>query len=131
MVNLSENNPSINLHWLIDRIEKEREKASRSIIFSQNRNLVHSLYGMCKEKFGDQYPQFDDIDDQVKNHIIREFGKSDGITRLLFATIAFGMGIDCKDLHEIIHYAPPLRILMIIVKKQGEQEETTSKAMLF
>eukprot|EP00794_Sanderia_malayensis_P001809 gene1809-2027_t len=116
LINLTENNQCGNLSWLLDRIEKEGKKASRAIVFSQNRNLVHSLYGMCEEKFGEQYPHYDerpydmfhaDIDNQIKEHIIREFGKSDGVIKLLFATVAFGMGIDCKDLHEIIHYGPP------------------------
>ena len=34
-------------------------------------------------------------------------GKSDGSVRVVFATTAFGMGVDCKGLYNIIHFGPP------------------------
>ena len=30
-----------------------------------------------------------------------------GFVGVVFATISFGMGVDCKGLHTIIHYVPP------------------------
>jgi superfamily II DNA helicase RecQ len=32
----------------------------------------------------------------VKNHILDEFSKSEGHLRVLIATIAYGMGVNCK-----------------------------------
>ena len=32
---------------------------------------------------------------------------SDGAVRVLFATTAFGMGVDCQDLDLIAHFDPP------------------------
>lgn len=41
-----------------------------------------------------------------KNDILKSFQSENGTIRLLIATIAFGMGIDCKGVHRIIHYGP-------------------------
>ncbi|XP_066920555.1 ATP-dependent DNA helicase RecQ-like [Clytia hemisphaerica] len=44
---------------------------------------------------------------EIKERIIKAFQDPDGMVRILIATIAFGMGIDCKDLHRIIHFGVP------------------------
>ena len=35
-----------------------------------------------------------------------DFTNENGIVRVLIAIITFGMGIDCKGLHTVIHYGP-------------------------
>ena len=42
----------------------------------------------------------------VKDNIIDSFPKKDGCVRVLFATIAFGMGIDAKGVTSVIHVGP-------------------------
>uniref|UniRef100_A0A7M5VDP9 DNA 3'-5' helicase n=2 Tax=Clytia hemisphaerica TaxID=252671 RepID=A0A7M5VDP9_9CNID len=44
---------------------------------------------------------------EIKERIIKAFQDPDGMVRILIATIAFGMGIDCKNLHRIIHFGVP------------------------
>eukprot|EP00112_Aurelia_sp_Birch-Aquarium-sp1_P022494 Seg6359.2 transcript_id=Seg6359.2/GoldUCD/mRNA.D3Y31 product="ATP-dependent DNA helicase RecQ" protein_id=Seg6359.2/GoldUCD/D3Y31 len=46
----------------------------------------------------------------VKSHIIESMTKDDGTVRVLIATTAFGMGVDCKNLHLIVHFGPPTDI---------------------
>eukprot|EP00794_Sanderia_malayensis_P002017 gene2017-2294_t len=43
----------------------------------------------------------------VKSHIIESMTKDGGTVRVLIATTAFGMGVDCKNLHLIVHFGPP------------------------
>ena len=46
------------------------------------------------------------IDELNRDHILQSMGKPDGSVRVLIATIAYGMGIDCKNVTTVIHYGP-------------------------
>ena len=48
--------------------------------------------------------------EEIKDFITSSFKAETGSIRFLVATIAFGMGIDCKGLHNIIHFGPPLTL---------------------
>ena len=43
----------------------------------------------------------------VKETIISSFTKPDGRLRIVVATIAFGMGLNCPNVRRIIHWGPP------------------------
>ena len=43
----------------------------------------------------------------VKDCIIENFCKSGSNLRIVVATIAFGMGLNCADIRRIIHWGPP------------------------
>ena len=42
----------------------------------------------------------------VKETILATFCSSDGILRVVVATVAFGMGLDCPNVRHIIHWGP-------------------------
>ena len=44
--------------------------------------------------------------DSVKNHILEQFSDGDGHLGVLFATIAYGMGVNCKNVRRVIHFGP-------------------------
>ena len=46
----------------------------------------------------------------IKKHISKDMSKEDGHIRVLFSTIAFGMGIDCKQISRIAHFGPSKNI---------------------
>ncbi len=50
----------------------------------------------------------------VKEHIIKEMTSSDSCFRILVCTMAFGMGVDCKDLNCSIHLGPSKNIEMYL-----------------
>ena len=56
-----------------------------------------------------------DTDQQVKDFVMKSFSCNDGIVRVIFATIAFGMGGDCKGLTTVI--MGHQMTLMIIFRK--------------
>lgn len=43
----------------------------------------------------------------AKENILKEFIKADTHLRVIVATTAFGMGIDCNDIRQIFHWGPP------------------------
>lgn len=42
----------------------------------------------------------------VKNDILESFCAADGVLRVVVATVAFGMGLDCPNVRRIIHWGP-------------------------
>jgi superfamily II DNA helicase RecQ len=46
-------------------------------------------------------------DDEIKSFILESFTKENGTVKVLFATTAFGMGVDCKGHRLVVHYGPP------------------------
>lgn len=53
------------------------------------------------QQFHAEYP------DQMKNFIVAELCKLNSKTRLVFATISLGMGLDAPYIRHIVHYKPP------------------------
>ena len=43
----------------------------------------------------------------VKNQILESFTSSNATLRVVIATIAFGLGVDCPDIRQIMHLGPP------------------------
>ena len=43
---------------------------------------------------------------EVRQNILRSFTQVDGNVRLVFATVAFAMGLDAPDVRQIIHWSP-------------------------
>ena len=42
----------------------------------------------------------------VKNHVLDQFGDNSKCLRILIATIAYGMGVNCKGVTRVIHFGP-------------------------
>ena len=48
-------------------------------------------------------------DDEMKKYILSSFRKIGRKVRFLVASIAFGMGVDCKDVNTVLHFGPHTR----------------------
>ena len=48
--------------------------------------------------------------DHNKDVILKSLNEPDGVVRLVFATVALGMGINLRDVNTIIHYSAPQSI---------------------
>ena len=101
---------------LINEIEEKGEESTRSIIFCRKMSDVRSLYSLFHRAVGKSYIGYKDrpyamfhsqTSQVIKDFILASFGDPNGSVRVLIATIAFGMGVDCKGLNNIIHYGPP------------------------
>ncbi len=108
---------------IAQKLRKERTNMGRIIVFCKKRLLCSQIYSFFKyylrKQFFDPPGSVDTVDvrlvdmftsgtdDSVKSKIVKNFKKQDSPLRLVIATIAFGMGIDCCDVREIIHVGPP------------------------
>lgn len=109
-------------HPLVDRLLKERVGFSRMLIYCRRFEDCADLYLYFRRELGAEFfeppgapdlPQFRLIDMYtsctevaVKEEIIKEFTSKSNL-RIVIATIAFGMGIDCHNVRQVIHLGPP------------------------
>ena len=102
---------------LIEDLKANRYNTERTIIFCQRLNMARSLYRLfdrhLREHFQDikPYEKYQgNTEDAAKEYISKSFADDKGSVRVLVATIAFGMGVDCKGLRLVIHFGPPTDI---------------------
>ena len=115
-------NPQETFQALIDEVRKKGRTCPRKIIYCPRIRIVSMIYGIfhaelgaemyldsktCnpRERLVEMYHAR--VDEQNKEQILKSFSELDGCVRVLIATIAYGMGIDCKGVKDVIHYGPP------------------------
>ena len=73
---------------------------SASYMCFQNKSIHNCLFAMYHSR----------IDENDKKAILESMANPNGTCRILFATIAFGMGINIPDIRTVIHLGPPTDI---------------------
>ena len=104
--------------WLTDKLKQSREKTERTIIYCQTVRQCSSLYATIKALLG-EYMFIGNDSKQVlvemlhsctpkvnKHNILESFPSDNGTIRLLIATIAFGIRVDCRGVHRVMHFGP-------------------------
>jgi superfamily II DNA/RNA helicase len=96
--------------WLIWKLKTEQINMHRMIVYCRNRNQCNTLYGIFEDQL-DSTENFamchGGTDAEVSKKVVKDFEKEDGQIRVLFATVAFGMGVDVKGVHSILHLGAP------------------------
>jgi len=107
---------------LVDEIRKERTKLDRTIVYCRTYDSCSTIYLYLKACLKDEMTEpigakdlavFRLVDmftacttPTVKDSILHSFCKSGGTLRVVIATVAFGMGLDCPDVRRILHWGP-------------------------
>ncbi len=107
---------------LLTRIRNDREKSPRTIIYCQSYNMCADIYIYLSRGLGCELTEpmdapnipkfrlvdmFTSVTDQAHKEIIISMFTKQSQLRVVIATVAFGLGIDCPDVHEIIHVGIP------------------------
>ena len=104
---------------LLERLRTERQVMSCMLVFCCTYNMCADLFAYFKLSHGNDFtepPNSVEVNKHglaniflgctppdVKAEIIHQFTGTDTLLRLLFATSAFGMGVDCCNVQQIIH----------------------------
>lgn len=109
---------------LVEELRKERTSMPRVIIFCRTYNVCGEVYMFFKRSLGNEITEpvcapndlshFRLVDmftactnQEVKDEILCNFSDPKGILRIVVATVAFGMGLDCPNVRRIIHIGAP------------------------
>ena len=111
---------------LVEELKTKRIGFPKTVIFCRRYQDCTQLYLVMKYEmceFFTEPPSTTDIHDNhlvmmyhsaatqaTKEKAIASFYHPDGKLRRLIATTAFGLGIDCPDISQIIHWGPPAEL---------------------
>ncbi len=84
----------------------EKHKGEKILVFVHRKHGSKGTTRTLYRKFSEMYTGIDffdaDISDSEKNRILQGF--KDGSIKIVFATSAFGMGVDIPDIRVVVHY---------------------------
>ena len=105
-----------------ERLKLERAKMPRMIIYGKSFGVCADIYFFFRAEVGDSITEplhapnlarfrlvdvFTSVTDQhQKDRIINAFTRESQL-RVVIATVAFGMGINCPDVRQIVHIGVP------------------------
>ena len=104
-------------------LQKLSIRAPRVIVYCRSLDSCADLYAHFHHELGDDSyypigaPHFSDYrlfgmyhsntPDYNKDVILKSMNQSDGTVRIVFATVALGMGVNLCDVNTVIHYGAP------------------------
>ena len=112
---------------LIDELKEKRKNMEKVIIFAKTYKLCGEMFVFARKHLGreltepisapNELPRFRLLDmftacttNQVKESILRTFCDPCGTLRVVIATVAFGMGLDCPNVRRVIHVGAPVDV---------------------
>ena len=132
------------LEHLVAAVKQHRKKADRVIVYCRSLNVCADLYAHFHHTLGEAcyYPQGSEkkSDNRLigmyhantpphnKEVILDSMRKEDGIVRVVFATMALGMGVNFVGLNTIYHYGAP-RSIEDFCQESGRAGRSGDQAM--
>ena len=134
---------------IVEELKEQGASAKRLIIYCKRYGEVSNVYRFFKRKLGKNFtvpacapdlPGFRLVDmytkcteTSVKESIVTDFSEPDSNLRVVVATIAFGMGLDCPNVSQIIHWGPSSAIEDYVqeIGRAGRNAEIQAKAVLY
>lgn len=107
---------------LVDGLMDMRDKYPLTIVYTDT-NIISYAYAFFNQKMsnkqymGEEIPEnrlfaqyHNTYTDKMKKLIVAELCKEHSIIRIVFATVALGMGLNSPHIRKVIHYKPPTSI---------------------
>lgn len=110
-------------HPIAESLQKHTAM-DRVIVFCKTKDMCHQIYSFFlyllrnnfteppgvnvsipSQRLVDMYTAT--TQEEVKEQILKSFTNPQSPLRIVIATIAFGMGINCTDIRQVIHVGPP------------------------
>ena len=104
---------------VLERLRRERQLMPRMIVYCRTYNMCADLYHYFRESLSGDFTEPPDSSQlnehalvnmflgctppEVKAEMIKQFADINAPLRVIFATSAFGMGVDCADVKQVIH----------------------------
>ena len=123
IVNTERESIELTFASLVEEVRKFRQSTERTIVFCRMYDDAGYMYSffLSRLKVESHEPigapdlsKYRLIDlftactpKSVKDAIVDNFCKIDGTLRIVIATIAFGMGLNCPNIRRIVHWGPP------------------------
>ena len=86
------------------------------------KDVKNAMFGMFHAK----------VTDYEKSALLESFSNSDGVCRVLFATVAFGMGINIPNIYRIIHDGPARSVDQYVQESgRGGQDGCLCEVVLY
>lgn len=114
------------LKFVINSLREQKVNAPRVIVYCRSLDTCANLYAHFHYELGDEsyFPPGSDristyrlfgmfhanTPEHNKEVILKSLRESNGVVRVVFATVAMGMGINLKDVNLILHYGAPQSI---------------------
>ena len=107
---------------LLSRLKKDRERTPRTIVYCQSYNMCADVYIFLSQNLGCELTKpidapnlarfrlvdmFTSVTSSKQKETIIDLFTKPSQLRVVIATIAFGMGIDCPDVRQIVHIGKP------------------------
>jgi ATP-dependent DNA helicase RecQ len=108
------------LQWLIVDVGRQQRQCPKTLIFARTINAVSDIfmqlmYALGQRAFVDGVCDSDHrlvsmyhahVSQQLQDYTLNEFSKPDSNIRVLVSTVAFGMGVEIRDIRHVIHWGP-------------------------
>ena len=123
-------------HWLPGYLNQEGASSERIIIYCRTLSQCRELYGFMEEEVDiDPKPYamyHSETDHDIQKEVVSSFAETDGRIRCLFSTVAFGMGVDVKGLHNVVHLGIPSDIESFVQEsgRAGRDGEQSSSVLV-
>ena len=141
--------PMVMLGPIIQDLSTKGTKANRTLIFCRSYDDVIGLYQTMALELDSRGALYVDGESRTSEHrlcdkydactaltvrtnIISSFTEPDGVLRVVFATIAFAMGLDSPNIRKVIHWKPPNDVEGYVQESgRGGRDGECTVAMLY
>lgn len=134
------------LRWLLDTVMTKQQDCPKTIVFCRNVKTVALAFSFFVTHMGDELYVGEPVWENRlvamyhrsthpvnKEYVQQEFPKEQSVIRILFATIAFGMGVDIPDIRQVVHFgcARSLEAYAQETGRGGRDGKRTDAIMLY